>query len=80
MSFILYTYATTSVLPLFRCPSCFHNLINLFCELTCSPHQSEFMNVTQTTLYIDPVTKENKTSIVELQYYIGEKFANGKKI
>ncbi|XP_062836513.1 NPC intracellular cholesterol transporter 1 [Anolis carolinensis] len=59
-----------------RCPSCFYNLINLFCELTCSPHQSEFLNATQTEPYIDPVTKQNKTSITELQYYIGETFSN----
>ncbi|ETE68091.1 Niemann-Pick C1 protein, partial [Ophiophagus hannah] len=60
-----------------RCPSCFHNLINLFCEISCSPHQSEFLNVTQTKSYSDPVTKEKKTNIVEVQYYIGKKFANG---
>ncbi|XP_053252362.1 NPC intracellular cholesterol transporter 1 isoform X1 [Podarcis raffonei] len=59
-----------------RCPSCFYNFVNLFCELTCSPHQSEFLNVTKTTSYIDPVTKEKKTNVVELEYYIGEKFAN----
>ncbi|KAJ6662145.1 hypothetical protein lerEdw1_012610 [Lerista edwardsae] len=59
-----------------RCPSCSHNLINLFCELTCSPRQSEFLNVTQTLPYYDVVTKENKTSIIELQYYVGETFAN----
>ncbi|XP_074843385.1 NPC intracellular cholesterol transporter 1 isoform X2 [Carettochelys insculpta] len=59
-----------------RCPSCFYNLINLFCELTCSPHQADFLNVTATIPYYDPVTKENKTSITELQYYIGESFAN----
>ncbi|XP_053105399.1 NPC intracellular cholesterol transporter 1 [Hemicordylus capensis] len=59
-----------------RCPSCYYNLINLFCELSCSPHQSEFLNVTQTQPYYDPVTKENKTSITELQYYVGETFAN----
>ncbi|XP_066482520.1 NPC intracellular cholesterol transporter 1 isoform X2 [Tiliqua scincoides] len=59
-----------------RCPSCSYNLINLFCELTCSPRQSEFLNVTQTLPYYDVVKKENKTSITELQYYIGETFAN----
>ncbi|XP_053872581.1 NPC intracellular cholesterol transporter 1 [Malaclemys terrapin pileata] len=59
-----------------RCPSCFYNLINLFCELTCSPHQVDFLNVTNTIPYYDPVIKENKTSITELQYYIGESFAN----
>uniref|UniRef100_A0A8D0H7N3 NPC intracellular cholesterol transporter 1 n=1 Tax=Sphenodon punctatus TaxID=8508 RepID=A0A8D0H7N3_SPHPU len=59
-----------------RCPSCFYNLINLFCELTCSPRQSEFLNVTQTEPYYDPAEKKNKTSITALQYYIGESFAN----
>ncbi|KAF4788828.1 Niemann-Pick C1 protein [Turdus rufiventris] len=59
-----------------RCPSCFYNLINLFCELTCSPHQSDFLNVTSTIPYYDPVLKENKSSITELQYFIGDRFAN----
>ncbi|OXB81667.1 UNVERIFIED_CONTAM: hypothetical protein H355_008916 [Colinus virginianus] len=59
-----------------RCPSCFYNLINLFCELTCSPNQSEFLNVTSTIPYYDPISKENKSSITELQYFIGERFAN----
>ena len=59
-----------------RCPSCFYNLINLFCELTCSPNQFEFLNVTSTIPYYDSVSKENKSSITELQYFIGERFAN----
>ncbi|XP_010171862.2 NPC intracellular cholesterol transporter 1-like, partial [Antrostomus carolinensis] len=59
-----------------RCPSCFYNLINLFCELTCSPNQSDFLNVTSTIPYYDPVLKENKSSVTELQYFIGERFAN----
>ncbi|KAK2895141.1 NPC intracellular cholesterol transporter 1 [Channa argus] len=49
-----------------RCPACFFNLMNLFCELTCSPHQSQFMNATQI----------NATNVVEVQYYIGNTFAN----
>uniref|UniRef100_A0A673B8K7 SSD domain-containing protein n=1 Tax=Sphaeramia orbicularis TaxID=375764 RepID=A0A673B8K7_9TELE len=49
-----------------RCPACFFNLMNLFCELTCSPNQSQFMNA----------TKFNGTSVVEVQYYIGKSFAN----
>uniref|UniRef100_A0A3B4UUQ6 Niemann-Pick disease, type C1 n=1 Tax=Seriola dumerili TaxID=41447 RepID=A0A3B4UUQ6_SERDU len=49
-----------------RCPACFFNLMNLFCELTCSPHQSQFMNA----------TKFNATNVVEVQYYIGQTFAN----
>lgn len=42
--------------------------MNLFCELTCSPHQSQFMNATNV----------NGTSVVEVQYYIGQRFANGE--
>ncbi|XP_075953962.1 NPC intracellular cholesterol transporter 1 [Anarhichas minor] len=49
-----------------RCPSCFFNLMNLFCELTCSPHQSQFMNA----------TNFNVTNVVEVQYYIGQTFTN----
>ncbi|XP_032943516.1 NPC intracellular cholesterol transporter 1 isoform X2 [Rhinolophus ferrumequinum] len=59
-----------------RCPSCFYNLMNLFCELTCSPRQSEFLNITVTEDYVDPVTNLTKTNVKELQYYIGESFAN----
>ncbi|XP_010585114.1 NPC intracellular cholesterol transporter 1 isoform X1 [Loxodonta africana] len=59
-----------------RCPSCFYNLMNLFCELTCSPQQSQFLNVTATNDYVDPVTNETKTNVEELQYYIGDSFAN----
>uniref|UniRef100_A0A3B5AWE7 NPC intracellular cholesterol transporter 1 n=1 Tax=Stegastes partitus TaxID=144197 RepID=A0A3B5AWE7_9TELE len=49
-----------------RCPACFFNLMNLFCELTCSPHQSQFVNA----------TKFNASNVVEVQYYIGQTFAN----
>ncbi|XP_060029577.1 NPC intracellular cholesterol transporter 1 isoform X2 [Erinaceus europaeus] len=59
-----------------RCPSCFYNLMNLFCELTCSHRQSQFLNITATEDYVDPVTNQTKTNVKELQYYIGETFAN----
>ncbi|KAM6989564.1 NPC intracellular cholesterol transporter 1 [Tautogolabrus adspersus] len=49
-----------------RCPACFFNLMNLFCELTCSPHQVQFMNA----------TKINGPNVVEVQYYIGKTFTN----
>lgn len=51
-----------------RCPACFFNLMNLFCELTCSPHQSQFMNSTQVS----------GPNVVEVEYCIGQTFANGK--
>ncbi|XP_035526866.1 NPC intracellular cholesterol transporter 1 [Morone saxatilis] len=49
-----------------RCPACFFNLMNLFCELTCSPHQSQFMNA----------TKVDDQNVLEVQYYIGQTFSN----
>ncbi|XP_041659229.1 NPC intracellular cholesterol transporter 1 [Cheilinus undulatus] len=49
-----------------RCPACFFNLMNLFCELTCSPHQSQFMNATQVKGF----------NVLEVQYYIGQTFTN----
>uniref|UniRef100_A0A3Q3WSC2 SSD domain-containing protein n=1 Tax=Mola mola TaxID=94237 RepID=A0A3Q3WSC2_MOLML len=49
-----------------RCPACFFNLMTLFCELTCSPHQSQFINPTQF----------NGTDVLEVQYYIGQTFSN----
>ncbi|XP_076647922.1 Niemann-Pick type C-1a isoform X2 [Halictus rubicundus] len=30
-----------------RCPSCLDNLVKHFCEFTCSPNQSSFINVTE---------------------------------
>ncbi|KAL4623363.1 Niemann-Pick C1 protein [Arapaima gigas] len=55
-----------------RCPACFHNLMNLFCELTCSPHQSQFLNAT--SFSYNNVT--NMTNVEEVEYYIGQTFAN----
>uniref|UniRef100_A0A8C5MZR4 NPC intracellular cholesterol transporter 1 n=1 Tax=Leptobrachium leishanense TaxID=445787 RepID=A0A8C5MZR4_9ANUR len=55
-----------------RCPSCFYNFITLFCELTCSPRQSDFLTVTQTVNGTGP----GNVSITGLSYYIGDRFAN----
>ncbi|MED6255436.1 hypothetical protein ATANTOWER_009790, partial [Ataeniobius toweri] len=40
--------------------------MNLFCELTCSPHQSQFMNA----------TKFKGENVTEVEYYIGQTFTN----
>ncbi|KAM3866473.1 NPC intracellular cholesterol transporter 1 [Diretmus argenteus] len=58
-----------------RCPACFFNLMNLFCELTCSPQQSLFMNATKISRDND-TKEEDKFNVVEVQYYIGQTFAN----
>ncbi|XP_072525289.1 NPC intracellular cholesterol transporter 1 [Salminus brasiliensis] len=55
-----------------RCPACFFNFMTLFCELTCSPHQSQFLNATEFSP--DPV--HNGTNVVRLSYYINQTFAD----
>ncbi|XP_069587304.1 NPC intracellular cholesterol transporter 1 [Ranitomeya imitator] len=70
----LTTLNTNLQLPLqflSRCPSCFYNLMTLFCELTCSPQQSEFLNITATSPYGE------KQSITGMEYFIGQSFADG---
>ncbi|KAG8196482.1 hypothetical protein JTE90_012299 [Oedothorax gibbosus] len=54
-----------------RCPSCYHNLANVFCQLVCSPKQSRFMKVTESTTF------EDKQSVSKLDYYITETYAQG---
>ncbi|KAG9278769.1 Niemann-Pick C1 protein [Astyanax mexicanus] len=53
-----------------RCPACFYNFMTLFCELTCSPHQSLFLNATSFS------QDHNMTNVVELSYYINQTFAD----
>ncbi|XP_069778710.1 NPC intracellular cholesterol transporter 1 [Narcine bancroftii] len=54
-----------------RCPSCFHNFMTFYCELTCSPVQSLFLNATKFEPYV-----QSQMSITEVEYYIGSHFAN----
>ncbi|XP_038664466.1 NPC intracellular cholesterol transporter 1 [Scyliorhinus canicula] len=70
----LHTLKDNMQLPLqflSRCPSCFHNFMTFYCELTCSPAQSFFLNATKFKPYV-----QNQTSIIEVEYYIGSSFAN----
>ena len=45
-----------------RCPSCFYNFRQIFCELTCSPYQSNFLNVSK------EVVGKNSKSLLILFY------------
>ncbi|XP_060679902.1 NPC intracellular cholesterol transporter 1 [Hemiscyllium ocellatum] len=54
-----------------RCPSCVHNFMTFYCELTCSPTQSLFLNATKFEKDV-----QDKISIIEVEYYIGSHFAN----
>lgn len=49
--------------------------MTLFCELTCGPRQSEFLNATQ----FSPDPADNSTNVVEVSYYIDQDFANGEE-
>ncbi|RLM75678.1 hypothetical protein C2845_PM15G17730 [Panicum miliaceum] len=46
------------------CPACLRNFLNLFCEMSCSPNQSLFINVTS-------VKQINSTATVDgIDYYV----------
>uniref|UniRef100_A0A7C9FG71 SSD domain-containing protein n=2 Tax=Opuntia streptacantha TaxID=393608 RepID=A0A7C9FG71_OPUST len=53
------------------CPACLRNFLNLFCELSCSPNQSLFINVTS-------VAKVNGNLTVDgIDFYVSEDFGEG---
>nr|CAN75892.1 hypothetical protein VITISV_009389 [Vitis vinifera] len=53
------------------CPACLRNFLNLFCELTCSPNQSLFINVTS-------VSKVNNNLTVDgIEFIITDAFGEG---
>ncbi|KAG9151287.1 hypothetical protein Leryth_002836 [Lithospermum erythrorhizon] len=53
------------------CPACLRNFLNLFCELTCSPNQSQFINVTS-------IAKAgNKSTVDGIDYFITDSFGEG---
>ncbi|XP_043485324.1 NPC intracellular cholesterol transporter 1 isoform X2 [Leptopilina heterotoma] len=55
-----------------RCPSCLDNLVKHFCEFTCSPQQSTFINVTEI------LKNKNNTSYINgIEVYITNKYING---
>ncbi|KAF7829479.1 NPC intracellular cholesterol transporter 1-like isoform X1 [Senna tora] len=53
------------------CPACLRNFLNLFCELTCSPNQSLFINVTKVAKVGDNLTVNG------IDYYITDGFGEG---
>ncbi|KTG42830.1 hypothetical protein cypCar_00021838, partial [Cyprinus carpio] len=54
-----------------RCPACFFNFMTLFCELTCSPRQSDFINSTDFSAF-----NKSTTNVYSVTYYISLTFAN----
>ncbi|XP_022947380.1 Niemann-Pick C1 protein-like [Cucurbita moschata] len=59
-------------IPLFvGCPACLRNFLNLFCELSCSPRQSLFINVTSIA------EVGGKMTVDGIDYFVTEKFGKG---
>ncbi|KAL2715871.1 NPC intracellular cholesterol transporter 1 isoform X2 [Vespula squamosa] len=54
-----------------RCPSCLDNLSKHFCEFTCSPHQSSFINVTEV------LKNEGIEYVNQIDVYISNKYLDG---
>lgn len=54
-----------------NCPSCLINFSQLFCDLTCSPNQADFVKL----LSSEPF--EGKQKITSVEYTISERFVNG---
>ncbi|KAK4759848.1 hypothetical protein SAY87_022979 [Trapa incisa] len=53
------------------CPACLRNFLNLFCELSCSPNQSLFINVTA-------VAEINSNVTVDaIDFFVTEEFGEG---
>ena len=55
-----------------RCPSCVKNLRNVFCFMTCDPHQSKYLSPIMTKKVAKDPTAE---VVTEMKYYIKEQFA-----
>ncbi|XP_074592588.1 uncharacterized protein LOC141848455 [Curcuma longa] len=59
------------------CPACLRNFLNLFCELSCSPDQSLFINVTSAKQVNDSMTVDSIDFFVTHQF--GEQLFNSCK-
>lgn len=53
------------------CPACKKNFYDLFCTFTCSPDQSLFVNVTDTT------PKDDKFLVTQLDHLVSDEFGSG---
>ncbi|KAG5840507.1 hypothetical protein ANANG_G00189540 [Anguilla anguilla] len=66
---------TMSKALLIRCPSCAENFAHLHCINTCSPDQSQTVNITRTTS-VD-VQNQTKEAVLAYQAYVSTRFADG---
>ncbi|XP_038977617.1 uncharacterized protein LOC113463358 [Phoenix dactylifera] len=64
-----YNVPSMKAIPfLVGCPACLRNFLNLFCELSCSPNQSLFINVTSVMKVNDSLTVDGIDFYVTSQY------------
>lgn len=54
-----------------KCPSCLINFSQLFCDLSCSPRQAEFVKLLKTKPYKD------RQAVESIEYTINEQYVNG---
>ncbi|XWS55186.1 hypothetical protein CRYUN_Cryun10bG0153000 [Craigia yunnanensis] len=52
------------------CPACLRNFLNLFCELSCSPNQSLFINVTS-------ISENGNLTVDGIDFYVSDTFGEG---
>ncbi|TPX49954.1 hypothetical protein SeMB42_g02416 [Synchytrium endobioticum] len=55
------------------CPACWENFRRLFCDFTCSPDQSTFVNITQ----VKTSSRTHKDIVAEVDVYVNPEFGNG---
>ncbi|KAI1724282.1 patched family domain-containing protein [Ditylenchus destructor] len=59
-----------------RCPSCYSNFVNFWCQFACSPMQRNFVNVIEMKNGSDAIY-DDEAYISRVQYYITPKYAHG---
>ncbi|KAL3655161.1 hypothetical protein CASFOL_000947 [Castilleja foliolosa] len=67
---VLRTQVQQAIPFVVSCPACLRNFLNLFCELTCSPNQSQFINVTSV------LRVGSKSAVDEVDYYVTDTFGS----
>ncbi|XP_033115391.1 NPC intracellular cholesterol transporter 1-like [Anneissia japonica] len=56
-----------------RCPACVENFVSMYCDMTCNPNQSLYMNVTRSY----NVSGYATSTVAELYYFMTREYADG---
>jgi len=57
-----------------RCPSCWYNFRQSFCEFTCSPYQAHFLKVAK---FYPPVNETSPKVVESVDFYVTKRHAQG---